>query len=120
MTTIKATVRNGRIEVAEPLDLPDGTELLIPLPNGSQEREEDRLMTPEEIARVLAAMDKVEPFVWTEEEGAAREADRLARKEWEKAHFNEHADNLRRLWERPNTSSTAASSPRSSTAVRVE
>ena len=56
-------------------------------------------MTPEEIARVLAAMERIEPFVWTEEERAAWEADRLARKEWEKAHFNEHADKLRRMWQ---------------------
>ena len=77
MTTIKATVRNGRIEVDEPLDLSDGTELLIPLPNGSQEREQDRPMTPEEIARVLAAMAKIEPFDWTDEERAAADA-------WEK------------------------------------
>jgi hypothetical protein len=99
MTTIKATVRNGRIEVDEPLNLPDGTELLIPLPNGTEEGEEDRPMTPDEIARVLTAIDRVEPFVWTEEERAAWETERLARKEWEKVHFNEHADKLRRLWE---------------------
>ncbi len=35
MTTIKAVVRNGRIETEEPLSLADGTELLIPLPNGT-------------------------------------------------------------------------------------
>jgi hypothetical protein len=33
MTTIKAIVRNGRIEVDEPIDLPDGTELRIPIPD---------------------------------------------------------------------------------------
>src|SRR5712692_52079 len=33
MTTIKATIRNGRIEVDAPIDLPDGTELTIPIPN---------------------------------------------------------------------------------------
>ena len=64
---------------------PTGRPLLIPLPNGADEREEDGPMTPEEIARVLAAMERIEPFVWTEEERPAWAADRLARKEWEKA-----------------------------------
>jgi hypothetical protein len=32
MHTIKATVRNGRIEVDKQIDLPDGTELMIPIP----------------------------------------------------------------------------------------
>jgi hypothetical protein len=53
----------------------------------------------EAVARVLAAMDAVEPFTLTDEERAAIEADRQARKEWEKAHFNEHADKLWRMWE---------------------
>jgi hypothetical protein len=55
-------------------------------------------MTPEEIARTLAAMEKIEPFAITEEERAALEADRQARKEWEKAHFDEHAEKHRRIW----------------------
>jgi hypothetical protein len=37
-------------------------------------------MTPDEIARTLAAMEKVEPFVLTDEERAAIEAGRQARK----------------------------------------
>jgi hypothetical protein len=48
---------------------------------------------------IAVAMDKIEPFEMTEEERAAIEADRLARKEWEKARFNEHADGLQRIWE---------------------
>ena len=35
MSTIKAIVRNGRIEVADPIDLPDGTELTIAVPGSS-------------------------------------------------------------------------------------
>ena len=96
MTLIKAIVRNGRIETDEPIDLPDGTELFIPV-NGADD--EDRPRTPEEIAATLAAMDKVEPFSWTEEERSAWEAERKARKEWEKAHFLEEAERLRKIWE---------------------
>ncbi len=100
MTTIKATVRSGRIELDEPIDLPDGTELLIPMPNGAPESaDDDGPMSSEEIARVLAALDQIVPFERSADEEARLEADRLARKEWEKAHFNEHADKLREMWQ---------------------
>ena len=56
-------------------------------------------MTLDEIARTLDAMDKIEPCEMTEAERAAIEAERQARKKWEKAHFNEHAERLRRMWE---------------------
>jgi hypothetical protein len=97
MTTVTAVVRNGQLELAEPLDLPDGTEVEVRLPGpAATGREADGPMTPEEIARTLAAIDYVEPYEMTEEEQAALEADRQARKAWEKAHFNEHADKLQR------------------------
>jgi hypothetical protein len=57
MHTIKATVRGGRLEVDEPINLPDGTELEIPLPDNGDEGP----LPPSEIARVLAAMDRMEP-----------------------------------------------------------
>jgi hypothetical protein len=44
-------------------------------------------------------MEKIEPFEMTQGERAAIEADRQARKEWEEAHFDEHADRLRGFWE---------------------
>jgi len=96
MTTIKAVVRNGRIEVEEPLDLPDGTILQIPVPG---EAETDDEMSPEEIQRVLAAMDRMQPLQLTDAELAAWEADRTARKEREKASFFDRADKLRGMWE---------------------
>jgi hypothetical protein len=102
MNAIKATVRGGRIELDQPLDLPDGTELLIPLPNGSAAANEDAPMSREEIDRVLAAMEQVQPFDMTDDdERAAWEAERLAQKEWEKAHFAEHGEKLRRMWDDP-------------------
>jgi hypothetical protein len=94
MNTIKATVRNGRIEVDEPLDLPDGTELLIPLPNGAEEREEDEPMTPEEIARVLAAMEKIEPFDWTDEERAAADAWEKKNNDWTIANMDKGIEDV--------------------------
>jgi len=100
MSTIKATVRDGRIELDEPIDLPDGTELWIPMPNGAVEpAADDGPMSANEIARVLAALDQIIPFDRSAKEEARLEADRLARKAWEKAHFDEHADKLRGMWE---------------------
>jgi hypothetical protein len=68
---MKGVIRNGRVEVAEPINLPDGSEVIItgraqdtsPGPSDN-----NRPMTPSEIAETLAAMDKVEPFDMTEEE----------------------------------------------------
>lgn len=94
MSTIKATFRNGRIEPDEPLDLPDGTELQITLPDDGDEPSNQG-----EIDRVLAAMDQIIPFDMSPEEETRLEADRQARKEWEKTHFFERAEKLRRMWE---------------------
>jgi hypothetical protein len=76
---IKGVVRSGRVEVAEPIYLPDGSEVIISGPaNGlSAEPADERPMTPSEIAETLSAMDKVEPFELTDEERASADA-------WEK------------------------------------
>ena len=97
MTTITAIVRNGRLELAQPIDLPNGTEVEVLLP--AQTAPDDASMTADEIKRTLAAMDKIEPLEFSDEEQAALEADRKARKEWEKTHFDERADKLQRMWE---------------------
>ena len=102
MNAIKAVVRNGRIETDEPINLPDGTELVIPLPNASsapEEPQEEWDDSPEGIEAWLRWCDSLQPLIFTEEELAALEVDRRARKEWEKAHFAEYSDQLRRLWE---------------------
>ena len=50
---MNGVVRNGRVEVDEPIPFPDGTEVIVaPKCDFS---EDDGPMTPEEIARVLAA-----------------------------------------------------------------
>jgi hypothetical protein len=98
MTTITAVVRNGRLEVDEPLNLPNGTVLQIPLPLDA-EKAADEPMTPEEIQRVLAAMDQMEPLQMTDAELAAWEAERQARKDREKADFFKQAEKLQRMWE---------------------
>ena len=70
---MKGVIRNGRVEVAEPINLPDGSEVTI---TGHAHdtflglSDNDRPMSPSEIGQTLAAMDKVEPFDLTEEERA--------------------------------------------------
>ncbi len=98
MIPIKAVVRNGRLETDEPINLPDGTEILIPLSNGPLDDEEGWDNSPEGIAAWLQWYTSLEPLIFTEEEKAAREADRTARKEWEKANFQEYTDKLIRMW----------------------
>jgi hypothetical protein len=98
MSTLKGIIRDGQVIVIGPTDLPDGTEVEI-LPLGLSAVDDQGQMTSDEIARTLAAMEKIEPFEMTDAERAAIEVDRQARREWEKAHFDERADRLRGIWE---------------------
>jgi hypothetical protein len=99
MSTIRATVKAGRIEAQAPADWPEGTPVEIQPMMQSVGNSGEESMSAEEIARTLAAMDRVEAFEMTAEEEAGWEAERRARKEWEKAHFAEQAEKLRRQWE---------------------
>jgi hypothetical protein len=74
---MKGVVRNGRVEVAEPINLPDGSEVTITGHTNGKFADNDRPMTPSEIADVIAAMAKVEPFDMTVEERVSADA-------WEK------------------------------------
>jgi hypothetical protein len=58
MTTIKTTIRNRRIDVPAPSDVPDGTEVTVII--GASDADDSGPLSPEEIARVLAAMQKQE------------------------------------------------------------
>jgi hypothetical protein len=74
---MKGVIRNGRVEVAEPINLPDGSEVIITghahdSPVGLAD--DNRPMTPSEISETIAAMQKVEPFDMTDEERASADA----------------------------------------------
>lgn len=56
---LKGFIRNGRVEVDEPIDLPEGTEVVV-APETA--RRDDGPVPPEEIARVLAAMQRLHPL----------------------------------------------------------
>jgi len=101
MSPIKATFRNGRIEPDEPLALPEGTALLISLPQNESRRGAIDAWddSPEGIAAWLKWFDALEPIVFTEKERAQMEADRQERRAWESSHFDERGEGLRRIWE---------------------
>lgn len=70
---IRGVVRNGRIEVETPLNLPDGTELLIAVPEGTSSppaAEPAWDNSPEGIAEWLAWLDSLPTLTITPEEEA--------------------------------------------------
>jgi hypothetical protein len=58
MTTLRAVVRDRRIEVPAPADLPDGSEVVLSINTDPDAGS----VTKDEIARVLAAMFALEPL----------------------------------------------------------
>ena len=99
MPAIKATVRDGRIEPDTPLGLPEGARVVVlpePIANDDDGDERD---TPEAIAKWLAWYDTLEPLIITDEERREWDARRAAQKAWEREHFDERAEKLRRMWE---------------------
>ena len=73
MITMKAVVRNGRIETDIPLNLPDGTEFTIELPD-SADVEPGWDTSPEGIAAWIARTDELPPLTVTAQEWADAEA----------------------------------------------
>ena len=96
MTPIRAVVSQGRLDLEVPADWPDGTQVEIQPVEGTIS---DDTLSPKEIARTLATMDQLEQLELTESELTAWETERQARKVWDKAHFAEEAEKLRRMWE---------------------
>lgn len=71
MNAIRATWINGQIVPSEPVDWPEGSELLVePVP--AEEKigmdESEWKDDPESIAAWIAAVDKIEPMIWAEGE----------------------------------------------------
>jgi hypothetical protein len=68
---LKGVIRNGRVEVDEPIDLPEGTEVVV---TAETTGADDGPMPPAEIARVLAAMHRLQPLEIPEDVGADLDA----------------------------------------------
>ena len=58
MTIVRAVIHDRRIEVAAPADLVDGTEVILTI--GTEGDADDGPASPEEIARVLKAMGRLQ------------------------------------------------------------
>jgi hypothetical protein len=72
MTTIRAVIYDRRIDVPAPRDLPDGTEVLVTI--GTSIPDDDGPMSPQEIARIHAAMQTLLPFEIPEDVAADLDA----------------------------------------------
>jgi hypothetical protein len=101
LNAVKAKYENGQIVLTEPVDWPEGTDVVVePLPQETTGIPDDQWPTdPEGIARLLARMDQVQSFWLSPEDHAEWEAALQAQKEFEKSIFHEHAEKLRRTWE---------------------
>ena len=60
MTTVRTVIHDRRIEVPAPEDLADDTEVILTI--GTDIADDDGPMSPDEIARVLAAMGQMRPL----------------------------------------------------------
>jgi hypothetical protein len=101
MTSIRTTVHDRRIEVPAPDDLPDGTDVVVEVVPASEKiglDESEWDDSPEGIAEWLAWLDTLEPLILSDQELAEIEAERQARKQWEKEQFIDHADRLAKEW----------------------
>lgn len=99
MEGIKAMIRNGRVETKDPLNFPEGTEVLIVPANLEDDRDDRWDNSPEGIAAWLHWYNSLEPLIVTPEEEEAWKDDRANRKAWELAQADQHASKLQRLWE---------------------
>lgn len=91
MEAIRATWKNGQIVFDRQVHWPEGCRLVI---EPEDTLDQDGPMTPDEIARTLAAMEKVQPFEMTEEERADIEAWRQKVKEYTIANMHKGIEEL--------------------------
>ncbi len=89
MSAIRGTIQDGQVVLSKPADLPNGTEVTVnPVSSpGVDELPDDEDVSPEAIARRLALMDRVQPWMTPEQEAAwkkQREEDKAAElAQWE-------------------------------------
>jgi hypothetical protein len=86
MNEVKATWTKGQIVPAEPVDWPEGSELLVkPIVAGDEKlglTEEEWQDDPASIAAWVAAVEKIEPLIWAPGELEAYEAYRQASRQF--------------------------------------
>jgi hypothetical protein len=100
MSTMQAVIKNGRIEVPQPIDLPDGTRIDLtfsPVPSDGVDESDT---SPEGIRKWIewSERPKPDPSVF-DELSAIIASNRAFQKQWEKEHSDEDAEKLRRMFE---------------------
>lgn len=97
MTMLRGTIHNGQVVLPRPVDLPDGTEVTLWPHVPSQVLgipDDDWPTEPEEVAQLLARMERVEPFEMSPQEEAEVAAWRQKVKEYTLAHQDKVIEGL--------------------------
>src|SRR5260370_1000017 len=97
MTMVKGTIRNGQVVLPRPADWPDGTEVMVcadRLANTIGVPDDEWPTDQEGIGRLLARMDRVEPFDMSPEEEADVQAWRQEVKEYTLANQDKAVEGL--------------------------
>lgn len=100
MSAIRGTIRNGKVEFDEPIDLPDGTEVRVEPAGeyvGVGMREEDWPTDEAGIAALLARIDQMQPWM-TPEELAEWDKVRAEQKAWQLANWDAHCKKIEDLF----------------------
>jgi hypothetical protein len=101
MSTVRGTYHNGQVIFDGPApEWPDGAEVRLELvdPSADEDDPEGLLGTdPESIARWLAFLDQLQPFLSEEDEARWRQA-RQEQWEWEKANAEKRARQIEDLF----------------------
>lgn len=86
MNSIKAIWTNGQIVPAEPVDWPEGSQLVVePLARRAAEvglTEDEWRDDPEAVAAWIAAVEQIEPLVWHEGKREAYESYRAKQRQF--------------------------------------
>jgi hypothetical protein len=85
MNPIKATWTNGQIVPTEPVDWPEGSQLLVEPIERSEKigmDESEWRDDPESIAAWIAAVERIEPMIWAEGEEAEYQRSRKELREF--------------------------------------
>jgi hypothetical protein len=105
MNIFKSTIRDGRLRIDAPLDLPDGSEVEVivhPLSADDELRgmtEEEQGDTPEAVERWIRELESIPAPTMTEEERAAWHQRRREDREWEFAHEAERERRIQSYFE---------------------
>jgi hypothetical protein len=98
---VKGIYKNGQVILDERANWPDGSRVLVE-PMQAEDtwgiREEDWPTSPEEVARHLALMDRIQPLDMTPAEQAEWQAARKIQKDYETETFGERSGQIEGLF----------------------